>query len=95
MFVPTDLVPCFSVYSVVLSVVIFSFETEGAGPLAKHLAVCSGCGMFLFVCSSSRYRRFCLFVLRFNGPVNPMGSCRARSVYLTTRLLGRLSPLSG
>ena len=26
----------------------------------------------------------CLFVLRFYGPVNPMGSCRARSVYLTT-----------
>ena len=38
---------------------------------------------------------YCLFVLRFYGPVNPMGSCRARSVYLTTRLLGRLSPLSG
>ena len=37
----------------------------------------------------------CLFVLRFYGPVNTMGSCRARSVYLTTRLLGRLSPLSG
>ena len=37
----------------------------------------------------------CLFVLRFYGPVNPMGTCRARSVYLTTRLLGRLSPLSG
>ena len=37
----------------------------------------------------------CLFVLRFYGPVNPMGSWRARSVYLTTRLLGRLSPLSG
>ena len=37
----------------------------------------------------------CLFVLRFYGPVNLMGSCRARSVYLTTRLLGRLSPLSG
>ena len=36
-----------------------------------------------------------MFVLRFYGPVNPMGSCRARSVYLTTRLLGRLSPLSG
>ena len=34
----------------------------------------------------------CLFVLRFYGPINPMGSCRARSVYLTTRLL---SPLSG
>ena len=37
----------------------------------------------------------CLFVLRFYGPVNPMGSCRARSVYLTKHLLGRLSPLSG
>ena len=36
-----------------------------------------------------------LFVLRFYGPVNPMGSCKARSVYLTTRLLDRLSPLSG
>ena len=36
-----------------------------------------------------------LFVLRFYGPVNPIGSCRARSVYLTTRLLGRPSPLSG
>ena len=36
-----------------------------------------------------------LFVLRFYGPVNPMGSCRVRSVYLTTRLLGWLSPLSG
>ena len=36
----------------------------------------------------------CLFVLRFYGPVKPMGSCRARSVYLTTHLLGRLSPLS-
>ena len=36
-----------------------------------------------------------LFVLRFYGLVNPMGSCRVRSVYLTTRLLGRLSPLSG
>ena len=34
-------------------------------------------------------------VLRFYGPVNPMGSCRARSVYLTTRLLGRHSPPSG
>ena len=33
----------------------------------------------------------CLFVLGFYGPVNPMGSCRARSVYLNTRLLGRQS----
>ena len=39
---------------------------------------------------------FCLlFVLRFYGPVNPMGSCRVLSVYLPTLLLGRLSPLSG
>ena len=37
----------------------------------------------------------CLFVLRFYGPVKPVGSCRVRSVYLTTRLLGSLSPLSG
>ena len=37
----------------------------------------------------------CLFVLRFYGPVNPMGSCQARSVYLTTHLLGKLSPLCG
>ena len=36
-----------------------------------------------------------LFVLRLYSPVNPMGSCRAQSVYLTTHLLGRLSPLSG
>ena len=46
--------------------------------------------LFLFV-----FDLFVLFVLRFYGPVNPVGSCRARSVYLTTRLLGRLSPLSG
>ena len=38
---------------------------------------------------------YVLFVLRFYGPVNPVGSCRARSVYLTTHLLGRLSPLCG
>ena len=36
----------------------------------------------------------CLFVLKFYRPVNPMGSCRAWSVYLTMHLLGRLSPLS-
>ena len=47
----------------------------------------------IFTCVSLFF--MCLFVLRFYGPVNPMGSCQARSVYLTTRLLGRLSPLSG
>ena len=39
----------------------------------------------LFVC-------VCVEVLQ---PSQPNGSCRARSVYLTTRLLGRLCPLSG
>ena len=39
--------------------------------------------------------KLALFMLRFYGSVNTMGSCRARSVYLTTHLLGRLSPLSG
>ena len=34
----------------------------------------------------------CVEVLRPSQ--QPMGSCRAWSVYLTTRLLGRLSPLS-
>ena len=38
---------------------------------------------------------FCLFELRFYSPVNPMGSCRVQSVFLTTCLLGRLSPLRG
>ena len=35
-----------------------------------------------------------LFVLRFYRPLNPIGSCLVWSVYLTTLLLGRLSPLS-
>ena len=49
--------------------------------------------LFTFYFSSARKH---LFVCdEVYGPVNPMGSCRARSVYLTTRLLGRLSPLSG
>ena len=33
-------------------------------------------------------------MLSFYGPVNLMGSCQAWSVYLTTHLLGRPSPLS-
>ena len=37
--------------------------------------------------------KYCLFVLRFYGPVNPLVSCRAQSVYPTTHSLGRLSPL--
>ena len=39
---------------------------------------------------------YCRFVvLRFYSPVNPVGSWWAWSVYLTTLLLCRLSPLSG
>ena len=43
---------------------------------------------------NEKWKQPCLFVLRFYGPVNPMGSCWALSVYLTTRLLGRLSPVN-
>ena len=38
---------------------------------------------------------WCLFVLSFYCPVNPMGSCQMLSVYLTTLLLGRLHSVSG
>ena len=58
--------------------------------------------VFYYICFSIILKKkistqygFCLFVLRFYGPVNPNESCRARSVYLTTHLLGRLSPLRG
>ena len=65
--------------------------------LFLHKNIC--CGYSLEVPrggTSNEYpQHMCLFVLRFYGSVNPMGSCRAQSVYLTTRLLGRLSPLSG
>ena len=38
---------------------------------------------------------YCLFVcVEVLRPSQPMGSCPAQSVYLTTLLLGRLSPLS-
>ena len=40
--------------------------------------------------SSAYFRLFVLrFVLRFYGPVKPVGSCRTRSIYLTTRLRTR------
>ena len=67
------------------------------GPLCEPNFVCisvlgiaSGPRVKLASCKSAL-----LFVLRFYGPVNPMGSSLARSVYLATRLLGRLNPLSG
>ena len=45
--------------------------------------------------SNHNSKDFCLFVLRFYGPVNLMGSCWARSVYLSTHSQGRLNPPSG
>ena len=73
-----------------------------SGPRVK-LVSCKSALNPPVVCSTDRSKAvvpvlvllLVLFVLRFYGPVNPMGSCRARSVYLTTRLLGRLSPLRG
>ena len=75
----------------------------------SHLDLCCLQKLIIITCGSERVKVYyalridplsfgiiCrLFVLSFHGPVNPMGSCRAPSVYLTTRLLGRLSPLSG
>ena len=45
---------------------------------------------FLMLCMPAKISAdgISFFVLRFYGPVNPMGSCRAWSVYLTTLLLG-------
>ena len=77
------------------------FSNFGRSPVSDD--ICKGSAIrhprfwrtrFLKVFPTQMHRE-AKFVLRFYGPVNPMGSCRARSVYLTTRLLGRLSPLSG
>ena len=35
------------------------------------------------------------FIDGIHGPVNPLGSCRAPSVYLNTHFLGMLSNLRG
>ena len=43
---------------------------------------------------SANFRKILFVCFVVYGPVNPMGSCRSRSVDLTTLLLGRLSPLS-
>ena len=70
-------------------------------PVASEIShISSSYGLILpeQICSSSVGSSFwlvCLFVLRFYGPVNPIGSFRARPIYQTTLLLGRLSPLSG
>ena len=69
-------------------------DTVNTGTLLPSYRISGHCTI-LAVTSKNVPSDICLFVLRFYGPVNPMGLCRARSVYLTTRLLGRLSPLSG
>ena len=48
-----------------------------------------------FILSEALLNEYCMFVLRFYCPVNPLGSWQAWSVYLTTLLLDRLSPLRG
>ena len=62
-------------------------------PILLHAEIFNKCSM------SGKPVRYWLdarvYTVGFYGPVNPMGSCRAQSVYLTTHLLGRLSPLSG
>ena len=39
--------------------------------------------------SAELAQQVCLFVLRFYGPINPMGSCQGRSAYLSTRFTGQ------
>ena len=71
---------------------LFTMEKNDPLKIPKYLPL-----MYTGVLMTEKFLQpeVCLFVLRFYGPGNPVGSCRARSVYLTTRLLDRLSPLSG
>ena len=55
------------------------------GKFRQFLTDLSACHTSVFSFPDNNF----LFVLRFYGPVNPMGSCRAQSVYLTTCLLSR------
>ena len=83
---------------------IFSTFVPLAGRFPKYISIFSSLGLELphpeknDSLNSTKGKKFelaRLFVLMFYSLVNPMGSCRAQSVYLITRLLGRLSPLSG
>ena len=74
---------------------LYYISTKYHRKIPKCIRVTERTGNLFQIKQSVITLKVCLFVLRFYGPVNPMGSCRARSVYLTTRLLGRLSPLSG
>ena len=48
-----------------------------------------------FLSAFHQWYAFHITFVRFYGPVNPLGSCRVRSVFLTPPVLGMLSPLSG
>ena len=74
---------------------VYNNSEDRAFPLDIFIDVHEQRNLEQFACRVNPHVCLCLFVLRFYGPVNPTGSCRARSVYLTTPLLGRLSPLSG
>ena len=70
--------------------VLGKLTTPIDGPF-NVLIVLFACCHFVWIRGSNALIMFvCVEVLRSS---QPMGSCRARSVYLTTRLLGRLSPL--
>ena len=74
---------------------ISDFLSENFQCLVVKFSIYLNRRVFVMYINKVHFLTLLLFVLRFYGPVNPMGSCQARSVYLTTRLLGRLCPLSG
>ena len=69
---------------IILHSVLFDFAVQAHGALNLLWS-----GMYV-----RTYVRLSVCMYDF-GSVNPMGSCRARSVHLITLLLDRLSPLSG
>ena len=63
--------------------------------MSHYLSVHMQGKIVIFLTRNILLKNLFLFVLRFYGPVNPIGLCWAWSIYLTTLLLGRLRPLSG
>ena len=61
----------------------------------KMIKVINRDNFFIYFCILHTLGVYVCLCWGFYSPVNPVGSCWARSVYLTTLLLGRLSPLSG
>ena len=75
-------------------ITMFPARRQPAQICQKLQVMCKVGKRYLCHTPTAKVQMIC-FVLKFYGPVSPIGSCQARSVYLTTRLLGRLSPLSG